>query len=128
MPKDPLAKLVDRPKRRRWFKPRQPAWLVLEPNRLGMAGGGVAGLGALILYFLRHVSGYPMSPDRVLIGAAMTFVVGYGAVGVFTWYLLWVAERELPIPEEELRFGIRREESATTPDAPLPPTESNEDV
>ena len=128
MPKDPLDKLIDRPKRRRFFKPRQAAWLVLEPNRLGMAGGGVAGLGALILYFVRHISGYPMSPERVLIGAAMTFVVGYGAVGIFTWYLLWVAEKEIPVLEEEQHFGIRRDPAQATPEAPIPPTEINEDV
>lgn len=128
MPKDPLEKLVDRPKRRRWFKPRQPAWLVLEPNRLGMAGGSLAGFGALVFYFLRHISGYPMAPDRVFIGAATTFVVGYGAVGAFTWYLLWVAEKELPIPEEEFRYSIRREGAAAPQEAPPSPMESNEEL
>lgn len=131
MPKDPLEKLIDRPKRRRWFKPRQPAWIVLEPSRIGMAGGAISATGALVLYFVRQQMGAYIPPQQVLIGAAATFVIGYGAVGIFTWYLLWVAERELPIPEEEFRhFGIRRSENAAPPAegmAPPAPTESNEE-
>jgi len=126
-----MEKLVDRPKRRRWFKPRQPAWVVLEPNRLGMAGGAVAAFCALVFYFLRDMLGYPMAPDRVIVGAAMTFVVGYGAVGAFFWYLLWVAERELPISDDETYIGIRRDPNAAAAEAPTvpePPAESNEDV
>lgn len=133
MPKDPLEKLVDRPKRKRFFKQRTPAWLVLEPNRIGMAGGAVAATLALVFYFFRQVSGHEMPPERVLIGAAATFVVGYGAFGIFTWYLLWVAEQELPIPEEEYRIvgipGTRGEGDPAQPqatDTTVPPTPSEE--
>lgn len=133
MPKDPLEKLVDRPKRKRFFKQRTPAWLVLEPNRIGMAGGAVAATLALIFYFTRHLSGHEMPPERVLIGAAATFVVGYGAFGIFTWYLLWVAERELPISEEEYRIigipGTQGEGDPAQPQAAtsaVPPTPSEE--
>lgn len=137
MPKDPLEKLVDRPKRRPMFKPRTPAWVVMEPNRIGMAGGAIAGTAALIFYFLRHISGHPMTPQNVLVGAFATFVVGYGAFGVFTWYLLWVAERELPIPEEEYRIiGLPGRNTAAgsegSPDTVAPetiaPTPSGEEL
>lgn len=119
-----MDKLVDRPKRRRLFKPRQPAWIVLEPGRIGMAGGAVSATLALVYYFVRGIMGHPVTPDRALIGAAATFVVGYGATGVFTWYLLWVADREMPVPEDELRFGRHRIKGGNNAPAEPEPGES----
>lgn len=131
MPKDLSKKLVDRPKRRAWFGQRKPKWVVLEPNRIGMVGGTVSATVALIYYFVRHISGAYMPPERVLVGAAATFVVGYGAVGIFTWYLLWIADRELPIPEHELRIGRQRIKASDLAGAveeiPAEPAESNEE-
>ena len=130
MQKDFSQKLVDRPKRRPWFKPRQPKWVVLEPNRIGMVGGAVSATLAMLYYFVRHLSGDYMPPERVLVGAAATFVVGYGAVGIFTWYLLWVADRELPIPEEDMRIGRHRIKgggAGTVEELPDEPAQSNEE-
>jgi len=112
MPKDFSKKLVDLPKRRQLVRARKPGWIVLEPSRIGMAGGAAAGTFALIVYYLRGLFGDPVPPIDVLIGALLTFVVGYGAVGLFVWYLLIIAEREIPVEEVVSRYGATRSESS----------------
>lgn len=94
-PEDMPRRLIARPQYRRIFKDRGPQWLVLEPNRLGLAAGAMFSALALVGYGLAGViGGAPYPVGQQVVGAMATFVVGYAAVGIFVWYLLYVAERE----------------------------------
>jgi hypothetical protein len=97
-------RLVRRPRYRRIFGKRSPSWLVLEPNRLGLAGGAVFATIAMLIYWVRGLTGAQMPPSQVLVGVGITFVISYAAVGIFVWYLLYVVEREFgPPPLEEVQ-------------------------
>lgn len=86
-----------------WPRPRfpwegwnRPAWLILNPVTLAPPGGVLFAMLALSYYLLLQWLGYSMSPQDVLVGVALVFVAGYAATGIFVWYVLRVAWRELP--------------------------------
>jgi hypothetical protein len=93
-------KLVRRPSYRKVFVDRGPQWLVLEPHRMAMAAGALFMTLALFAYALAGWLGNPVPAAQVLIGALATFVVGYAIVGIYTWYVLLVAEHEFGPPVE----------------------------
>lgn len=97
-------RLIRRPRYRRIFGKRQPAWLVMEPNRLGLLGGSLFAFLATLYFVARNLLGAQLPPSQVLVGVGITFVISYAAVGIFVWYLLYVAEREFgPPPLEEVQ-------------------------
>jgi hypothetical protein len=128
------GKRITKPGRPRLRRPRKRAeqWLILEPARLAALGGAVCGLLVLLVNLLRQVAGIPVSPGNVLVAAALTFVVSYTLIGVFVWYLLWVAEKEWPDLEPEARtihLEGRRDRAAaveTAPENAMPDDADNE--
>jgi hypothetical protein len=102
-------KLVERPRPWRPKRKRPPAWLVLEPNRIGLIGGGICAWIALCAYTLAGVTG-----PHAIVFTLLVFVVGYACVGAFMYYVLLVGEREMPPPEEDprKRFGKKVKGSA----------------
>jgi hypothetical protein len=110
----------ERPRLRRRGKPARQ-WLILEPARVGAVGGALCALLTLVVNFVRHLAGSPAAPGSVIVAAALTFVVGYTLVGIFVWYLLWVAEQEWPeeTATQSARLGMRGESAQDAPvDAP----------
>lgn len=104
-------KLVERPRPWRPRRKRPPAWLVLEPNRIGLIGGGIFAWLTLCVYTLAGVSG-----PQVIVSTLLVFVVGYACVGALVYYVLLIGERELPLPEEDTRqrFGKKSRSSTET--------------
>ncbi|MBI1317474.1 MAG: hypothetical protein GC168_00810 [Candidatus Hydrogenedens sp.] len=95
-------RLVKRPHHRRIFKDYGSKWLVVEPHRLGLAGGALFATLTLLVYAWWNSEGTRVDTAGVLVGAAATFVVGYAAIGLFVWYILHVTYVELgPPPEQE---------------------------
>lgn len=117
------GKRITRPERPRLRRPRKAAeqWLILEPARLAALGGAICAVLVLAINFLRQVSGAPVAPGTVLVAAALTFVVSYTLIGVFVWYLLWVAEKEWPEQAPEIRsihLEGRRDQAGTSAGTP----------
>lgn len=110
---------------RRWFDPNLRYWFILEPARLGMVGGAVAAVGTLTYLYIRQQMGLVMEPSYVLFRIALAFVVSYALTGLFVYYLVWVADRELnaapapapsPLPEEPGEEGFESaEEDGSSP-------------
>lgn len=98
MAKPDPKKLIRRPRYRRIFGKRAPAWLVLEPNRLGLLGAAIFATLAMLYFGVRNAAGAQLPPRQVLVGVGITFVLSYAAVGIFVWYMLFVAEREFGPP------------------------------
>ncbi len=84
-----------------WRSRKNPGWIVLEPARLAPLGGAVAVVLALTYYLLREWWGVPMAASDVIVRVALVFVVGYAATGIFVWYVMAVAWRELTSREPE---------------------------
>ena len=81
---------------------RGPQWLVMEPHRLGLAGASILTTLVVLVYGLRLMGGASIEPSSMVVGAGMTFVVSYAAVGLFVWFALHVAFSEFgPPPEQE---------------------------
>ncbi len=80
--------------------PTRPFWLIMDPSRVAPVGGVGCGLLALLVYFARQMAGVALAPGSVLVGTALSFVVGYAATGIFVYFLLRVAEVELGPAEE----------------------------
>jgi len=120
-------KLVERPPHRRLFVDRGPAWLVLEPHRLGLVAAAFFTLLAALFYLLRSSAGASFSPGDVLVGAMSTFVVSYAAVGLFVWYVLLVADREFGpqvAPEKKKRSLVESEKKSERAGTAAEPHES----
>lgn len=92
----------ERPRLRRSRKATEQ-WLILEPSRLAAVGGAFCAVLVLVVNLLRQLLGGVVSPGNVLVAASLTFVVSYTLIGVFVWYLLWVAEKEWPDQGPEVR-------------------------
>jgi hypothetical protein len=105
-----------------WLGAKEAKWLIVEPRKIGLFGGAVFGTLALVFYFVRQLFGHPMSIQEVLIGAFLTFVVGYAGTGLFVVYVLWVGEREIPeeIDDKDRRKSERRAEEELTDEEEVP--------
>ncbi len=89
-----------RPRLKPWIDPAAVSWLVLEPSKIAMVGGMTCATLCMVYLFLRQQWGLIMDPMDVLLRVCLTFVVSYTLTGAFVYYLLCIAERELP-PETE---------------------------
>jgi len=89
-------KKPERPKPRALFQSNRPSWVILEPARLAPVGGSLFAFVTLLYYLARDWFGTAIAGMDIVVGVAFTFVVGYAATGVFVYWLLWVAARELP--------------------------------
>ena len=108
-----------------------PRWLKIEPSRLAMLSALFFSTCVMLFYFIRQCLGVSMGPVEVLLGVAKTFLVSYAGTGFFVWYLLRVAERELPQTSKKplKRMHIRAEAENVEPqweEAGLPPEEPEE--
>ena len=98
----------ERPVPRRFKRSDRPVWMSLHPATLAPIGAVVFGFLMVALYLLLYLAGYTVSPVRMVIGVLMAIVLGYGVTGGFVYYLLFVAEREIPRKEvEQHTFGRR---------------------
>mgnify|MGYP006296687055 CR=1 FL=1 len=119
-PKSKQPQKPERPHLHRFFHSDRPQWLSLEPARLALVGGSLCATLTLVVYVIRQYFGTPMDPFSVLFGVTLTFFVSYAATGILVWYLLWVAEREIPREEE----SPRKPEQGEEPAAEIPPMEA----
>lgn len=120
-------KLVARPPHRRLFVYTGPAWLVLEPHRLGLAAASLCTLLAAFYYSLRSWAGTAYAPSQMLVGALATFVVSYAAVGIFVWYVLSVTDREFGPqvePEKKKRSLLQGAHKPAATEHSAAPTEA----
>ncbi len=85
----------EKPRLAPWFQQTRPRWLVMEPAPIAAAAAALCSVAALLIQFVRQLRGVPVSPQEVLIGTALTFVVSYTLVGALVYYILCVASREL---------------------------------
>lgn len=105
-----------------WLGSKEPRWLIVEPQKIGVVGGTLFATLALLYYVIRQLLGYTMMIQDVVLGVLLTFVVGYAGTGLFVVYILWVGEREIPEvkEEKERRPSERRAEEASKEDAAAP--------
>lgn len=96
MKRKPRYKKPERPKPRMLFHSNRPSWVILEPARLAPVGGSLFALLTLIYYLARDWFGAAIAGMDIVVGVAFTFVIGYAATGIFVYWLLCVAARELP--------------------------------
>ncbi len=75
-----------------------------------MVGGTFFAWILLVVQFIRQFSGTPTLNLHLFVGLAIAFVIGYAATGLFVYYLLIVAERELPEAEEDDYLTTRKKE------------------
>jgi len=85
------------PRLRNWMGKPNSAWLILEPHRVGLLVATIAATLLLLVQFIRQLRGGLVDLEALILGALTLFVVSYGAVGIFVWYLLYVREREFPV-------------------------------
>lgn len=121
---------VNRYKKPDWPRPRlpfkdwgRPAWLVLNPVKLAPPGGVLCAVSALSYYLFRQWLGYTMAPQDVLVGVSLVFVGGYAVTGIFVWYLLQVAWRELSELPEAPRRAVSAPSMAEALEAETPEPE-----
>jgi hypothetical protein len=96
-----LPHIPERPRPwRPWQNKNRQGRIVFEPARIAPIGGACFAVLALAFYLLLQVLGSPMAAGDVLVGVALVFVAGYTATGIFVYWLLLVADRELPVIEE----------------------------
>ena len=104
-------------------KKRRPA-LVLNPDLLGLVAGTFSATFILLIDYLRGGTTAGLT-FQVVIGAGLTFVVSYVAVGVFVWYLRAVRDRELVTEQEHTHLTEEQTQtvapaSMTAPGAATP--------
>jgi len=78
-----------------------PRWLKVDPQRLALLSALFFSTCVMLFYFVRQCLGVYMEPGDIVLGIAKTFLVSYAGTGFFVWYLLRVAERELPRTEKK---------------------------
>ena len=64
-----------------------------------------------------------MAPQDVLVGVSLVFVGGYAVTGIFVWYLLQVAWRELSELPEAPRRAVSAPSMAEALEAETPEPE-----
>lgn len=107
-----------------------PRWLKMEPPRLALLSALFFSTCVMVFYFIRQCLGRSMEPPELLLGIAKTFLVSYAGTGFFVWYLLRVAERELPQiskkppPRKHIREDAEEEMHW---EEPIPPPEEPEE-
>ncbi len=67
----------------------------MEPARLAMLGGSICATLAMVYVFIRQQLGMVVDPGQALVRVGLAFVISYAVTGLFVYYLLWVAEKEL---------------------------------
>jgi len=109
MRRKPKYKKPERPKPRALFHSNRPSWVILDPARLAPVGGSLFAFATLLYYLARDRFGTAIAGLDIVVGVAFTFVIGYAATGIFVYWLLWVAARELPeeIAAPPLSLGTR---------------------
>jgi hypothetical protein len=118
MPKPVMSHIPERPKPwRPWQGKNREGRIVFEPARIAPIGGACFAVLALAFYLFRQVAGSPMAAGDVLVGVALVFVAGYAATGIFVYWLLLVADRELPSIEEIPSPPARETKKAEGPGA-----------
>jgi hypothetical protein len=99
----------ERPRPRQFKRTDRPVWMNLHPKTLAPIGGVAFSLVMLLVYLIMYLANTPADPVQMVIGVLLAFVLGYGVTGGFVFYVLYVAEREIPRKEqEEQLFGRRR--------------------
>lgn len=90
--------------------------ILLDPDLWGLTGGAFFATLVLAIDFLRSGT-YALSMS-VVIGAALTFVVSYLAIGLFVFYLHLLREREQAAADDLRRRGLEMTlDSAAAPAA-----------
>jgi len=118
----PRSRSRQPPKKKKKPKPPPKPVVSIHPSLWGMVGGATCGTLALVFYFIRQSFGVAYEPQAIVIGAALTFVIAYTAVGVFVLFLRQVGHKELDFNPEEghvRHLGERpTEEQSPEPEAP----------
>ncbi len=116
-----------RPKPKAWFDPEYSFWIILDPAKVALLGGTLFATLTLLFYFVyQGMGGGAVSPMTVAVRVGLVFVVSYTATGVFSYYLLRVADRELEPEddEDEAPQEAAVENESATPDDATHPSET----